>query len=52
MLFVQISIGELAITLPLILSEENEYCIIGLYNQDAFSLVIPTLIDIMFYESK
>ncbi len=32
--------------------EENEYCITGLYNQDAFILIIPTLIDIMFYETE
>lgn len=40
------------ITLPLIISDKNEYCITGLYDQDAFLLIIPSLIDIMFYESE
>lgn len=39
------------ITLPVVISDESEYCITGLYNQDTFLLIIPTLLDIMFYET-
>lgn len=42
----------LNITLPLTIPEESDYCITGLYNQEAFSLIIPTLIEIMFYETE
>jgi len=41
-----------SITVPLVIPEETEYCITGLYNRDAFILIIPTLIDIMFYETE
>lgn len=43
--------NQINITVPLVILDKVEYCITGLYNQDAFSLIIPTLIDIMFYES-
>jgi hypothetical protein len=40
------------ITLPLVIPNESEYCITGLYNQDTFLLIIPTLLEIMFYETE
>lgn len=40
------------ITLPLLIPDAIEYCITGLYNMDTFFLIIPTLIDIMFYETE
>ena len=35
----------------MVIPESTEYCITGLYNQDTFFLIIPTLLDIMFYET-
>ena len=45
------AIKQRQITLPLLIPDVIEYCITGLYNMDTFQLIIPTLIDIMFYES-
>jgi len=39
------------ITLPLLIPDNTEYCITGLYNLETFFLIIPTLIEIMFYET-
>lgn len=40
------------ITLPLLIPDNTEYCITGLYNLETFFLIIPTLIEIMFYETE
>ena len=40
------------IKLPLIIPDNSEYCITGLYNLDAFFLIIPSLIEIMFFETE
>ncbi|CAF0709028.1 unnamed protein product [Brachionus calyciflorus] len=40
---------QLQISLPLLIPDNIEYCITGLYNMD--TIIIPTLIDIMFYET-
>lgn len=40
------------ITLPLIIPDAIEYCITGFYNQDALMMIVPTLLDIMFYETE
>lgn len=40
------------ITLPLLIPEGIEFCITGLYNLETFFLIVPALIEIMFYETK
>jgi hypothetical protein len=40
------------IKLPLIIPDIAEYCITGLYSLDAFFLIIPSLIEIMFFETE
>lgn len=40
------------ITLPLLIPDNTEYCIAGLYCTKTFSLIIPTLMEIMFYETE
>jgi hypothetical protein len=40
------------ITLPLLIPDKIEYCITGLYNLDTFMLIMPTLLEIMFYETE
>jgi hypothetical protein len=40
------------ITLPLLIPDTIEYYITGLYNLDTFMLIVPTLLEIMFYETE
>ncbi len=40
------------ITLPLLIPDKIEYCITGLYNLETFRLIVPTLLEIMFYETE
>lgn len=42
---------QMQITLPLLIPDKIEYCITGLYDLNKFFLIIPILIDIMFYET-
>ena len=39
------------ITLPLLIPDGIEYCITGLYDLEKYSLIIPTLMEIMFFET-
>jgi hypothetical protein len=43
--------NQMQITLPLLIPDDIEYCITGLYDLEKFLVIIPTLIDIMFYET-
>jgi hypothetical protein len=40
------------IELPLKICEKKDYCITGLYSRESFSLIIPTLIEIMFFGTE
>jgi hypothetical protein len=44
--------NQMQITLPLLIPDDIEYCITGLYDLEKFLVIIPTLIDIMFYETE
>ena len=40
------------ITLPLVIPEYPEYCVIGIYSQEKFASIITILMDIMFFEKE
>lgn len=40
------------ITLPLLIPDNTDYCITGLYNLETFFRIIPALIEIMFYYTE
>lgn len=40
------------ITLPLLIPDNTEYAVAGLYCTKTFTLIIPTLMSIMFYETE
>ncbi len=44
--------NQMQIMLPLLIPDDIEYCITGLYDLEKFIQIMPILIEIMFYETE